>query len=188
MSGGRWSGMITHHLTNAARDGDVGKMDALLEKYPWILDHENVVATAVETAVLRDHADFLDALFRHGVAVDHENELGQTALHIAAQANKFDIMKDLLARGADIARADQNGNTPLHLAVERGNCTTTDILVDRGADAGVRNKAGFSPLEIARRKRYIGLERGMITSIAKRQEQRLKQRYAQARRKPGLRP
>lgn len=188
MSGGRWSAMLTHHLTAAAREGDVARMDALLEKYPWVLEHDSAVATAVETAVLRDHADFLHALFAHGVAVDHENELGQTALHFASRSNKFDIMKDLVARGAEICRADQDGNTPLHFAVERGNCTATDILVDMGADAGIRNKAGHSPLDIARAKRYIGLERGMITAIAKRHENGLKQRYARARRKPGLKP
>lgn len=185
MSGGRWSAMVTHHLTNAARDGDVKAMDELLEKYPWVLEHDDVVFKAMETSLVRDHTEFFFALLDRGIPVDHENEdNGETCMHVAARANKGDTMKELVRRGAEVNKQDIRGNTPLHYAVDRGHCTGTDVLVDLCADAGIKNKQGHSPLDIARAKRYIGLERGMITRIAKRHECRLKRRYIQNRPRP----
>lgn len=185
-SKGHFLGMISHQLRGLAQQGKAKELDSLIDSYPWLLNEEAELSKAIGDAITRDHENVVDMLMdKRDVPVMVACEEGTTPIHYAARYNKTDMIKKLAERGANLNVQDENGNTPMHLAVDVGHCNAPELLIDLGADAGIRNKRGHSPLDIVRARRYIGLERGMITRIAKRHEITLKRGFTRARRKPG---
>lgn len=54
------------------------------------------------------------------INLNHQNNLGETALHIAAGENKFKFMLALLEKKANINLQNKKGQTALHVAIENG--------------------------------------------------------------------
>src|ERR1700739_5031576 len=109
-SGPAFSGEIH----DAARAGDVKKVEALLKEHPELVFSK-------EAGNGSNHDDF--------------NCNDWTPLHAAAWAGQKEVVAVLLAHKADIDARDSMGETPLYLAVLRKHTDIVALLLDHHADA-----------------------------------------------------
>ena len=99
---------------------------------------ENVIhETPLHCAALSDDEDTITCLLGQCDAVlDHQNELGETALYFAARENKVNATLALLSHGAaDGLTTKSSAYTPLMIAIENKNIECVDILLEAGASA-----------------------------------------------------
>ena len=79
--------------------------------------------SALHVAVMKPHADILNAILQYGASVDAQDSLGATALHYASRKeNLADIIAfstSLFKAGAKSSYLDKSVETPLHLAASR---------------------------------------------------------------------
>ena len=111
-----------HHF---AEDGKLVHLQAILDKYPKLLDAERAQGFGKPT-----RGD------------------GYTPLQTAARHGRDDVVAFLLTKGANINAADGQGYTPLHLAAEEGHLNVVKRLVRAGAKVDAKTKArpgGFLP-------------------------------------------
>eukprot|EP00200_Dunaliella_tertiolecta_P011503 CAMPEP_0202384432 /NCGR_PEP_ID=MMETSP1127-20130417/55235_1 /ASSEMBLY_ACC=CAM_ASM_000462 /TAXON_ID=3047 /ORGANISM="Dunaliella tertiolecta, Strain CCMP1320" /LENGTH=140 /DNA_ID=CAMNT_0048984259 /DNA_START=78 /DNA_END=497 /DNA_ORIENTATION=+ len=116
----------TKDLRRAARDGDVGNMEALLQK----MDIDQINSGA-------------------GKAEAQEDEEGMTALHYAVASNNIAGCELLLQKGARVNQKDKLGRRAVHFCVGKGFYTTLVLLIKNGADMNVQDKSGATPLMYA---------------------------------------
>jgi len=82
----------------------------------------------------RGHADYVDFVLDHtGIAIDHVNDLGWTALLEAVILGRGTepwqcIVESLVEHGADVSIADRDGVTPLQHARRLGHAEIADLL------------------------------------------------------------
>lgn len=111
-----------HHF---AENGKLTHLQAILEKYPKLLD-----AQRGQELGKPSHGD------------------GYTPLQTAARHGRDDVVAFLIRKGADVSAADAYGYTPLHLAAEGGHLDVVKRLVQAGAKVDAKTKAlagGFAP-------------------------------------------
>jgi hypothetical protein len=111
-----------HHF---AEDGKVVHLQAILDKYPGLLD-----ARRAQDLGKPSHGD------------------GYTPLQTAARHGRGEVVALLIKKGADVNAADGYGYTPLHLAAEGGHLDVVKRLVTAGAKVGAKTTAvpgGFVP-------------------------------------------
>ena len=73
-------------------------------------------ARSLLLAVQDNDATEVRSLVNQGVYLDHQDEIGSTALMFAAEDHRIDILEILLNAGADINVESQEGRTALHYA------------------------------------------------------------------------
>jgi hypothetical protein len=111
-----------HHF---AEDGKLAHLEAILDKYPKLLDAKRAQQLGKPT-----HGD------------------GYTPLQTAARHGRDQVVAFLIKKGADLDAADGYGYTPLHLAAEGGHLDVVKHLVRAGAKVEAKTKAlpgGFFP-------------------------------------------
>ncbi len=111
-----------HHF---AEDGKLAHLQAILDKYPKLLDSKRAQELGKPT-----HGD------------------GYTPLQTAARHGRDEAVAFLINKGADVNAADGYGYTPLHLAAEGGHLDVVKQLVRAGAKVEAKTKAlpgGFFP-------------------------------------------
>ena len=106
-------------LNDAAKDGDIAKIERLLNK----------------------GAD------PDGKKPKGETEGGFTPLHFAAVLGHADAIITLLNAGADLNARDQSGNTPLHGAARSGRPEAITALLDAGAHPNAKDNDGDTALD-----------------------------------------
>eukprot|EP00199_Chlamydomonas_sp_CCMP681_P002826 CAMPEP_0119108878 /NCGR_PEP_ID=MMETSP1180-20130426/15945_1 /TAXON_ID=3052 ORGANISM="Chlamydomonas cf sp, Strain CCMP681" /NCGR_SAMPLE_ID=MMETSP1180 /ASSEMBLY_ACC=CAM_ASM_000741 /LENGTH=305 /DNA_ID=CAMNT_0007094551 /DNA_START=17 /DNA_END=934 /DNA_ORIENTATION=+ len=106
-------------------------------------------ATLHDAAKRGDIAAAGTFLTEGGVAVDHPNERGITALGVAVGFNQPAMVTMLLEKGAQVDVRDPAGNTALHYAAGYGRKQVAELLLAAGADVGLTNKAGQRPVDAA---------------------------------------
>lgn len=77
-----------------------------------------------------------------GVAINEQNEDGQSGLHLAADKSRYGAVQTLLKAGANPNIQDHNGFTPLMLALAEARTDIADLLLEAGADVTLQNNEG----------------------------------------------
>ena len=102
-----------------------------------LADTNRYGGNALIPAAHHGHPDAVRVLLKAGIAVDHVNRLGWTALLetiILSDGGPVhqDIMAQLIAAGADVNLADAEGATPLTHAKRRGYAEMVRMLEQAG--------------------------------------------------------
>lgn len=134
-------------IRNAARNGDLAAVRALLEKNPALVnepDKRNCIPlhfasgegqTAVMALLLAKGADIK--------AIDAD---GDTPLHWAAISGKDEAVRVLLDHDAEINARNYHDETPLLYAAKALRYSTVTLLARSGADLELANDYGRTPL------------------------------------------
>lgn len=96
------------------------------------------------------------------VAVNQEDERGNSALIYAINSQNDELVDMLIAGHANALKADIRGVTPLMLAASAGNERIVDSLIAAGANVYDTDKSGNSPITIAIKAENIALARKLI--------------------------
>ena len=79
----------------------------------------------------------VQAALNQDIALDTENEIGQTALLVAASQGHTDLVKLLLEQGADVHACDDGGDSPLIKAMLLRSQEIITLLLEHGAEINV---------------------------------------------------
>jgi uncharacterized protein len=124
-------------LRNAAGQGNVAEVHAILDNNPDLLDEPDSSyrgRTALMQAADHDHLPIAELSLNRGCAIDKQGKYGGTALIIAAHYGHLPIAELLLNRGCAIDIQDQWGCTALMCAARYGQTDVARVLLVRGAD------------------------------------------------------
>jgi ankyrin repeat protein len=121
----RWSAILI-----AAELGDAMEVERLKAH---IADRNNLGNSALQIAARYGHTDVVEVLIKNGADVinEHEDLLGQTALHAAAISGKIATLRVLINAKADVNHKDKLGKSVL--AYSRDECCNY-LLKMMGAD------------------------------------------------------
>ena len=134
-------------LHDAARDGDVERIVALLDQGEPVAAPDDAGEPALLIAALAGHSDTVSVLLERGCDIHVRNKGGLTALHAAAYGGHADVAALLVEKGAnvnDVANFYQM--SPLHAAAEEGHTEVVSLLLGNGADVEARERSGYTPL------------------------------------------
>lgn len=98
--------------------------------------------------LMADQRAMAGSLLSQGVAINHINHNGETALHLAVRYQQSWV-EWLLSKKANANVQNKQGQTPLHLAVEKGDEASVRLLVKYGANPKVLDSQKRSALELA---------------------------------------
>ncbi len=142
---------VTIH--DAAMNGDLAKVRALLERNPALLeardDGENVTPLAYAAGF--GHMEVLEYLVARGADVNARDPRGLTALHLTVYTGQLQALRYLLDKGADVKAKGPSGMVALHWA-NRGSADVVRLLIERKAEIDARNDYGNTPLILAVRE------------------------------------
>jgi Ankyrin repeats (3 copies)/Ankyrin repeat len=138
-------------LLDADRDGDLAKVNALLNANPGLVASQDFDGTTPLCLAARyGHKDVAELLLANKAAVDSADYNGWTPLHFAALKGDREIAELLLANKADVnARESGKGKTPLHYAAAYGHKEVVELLLANKADINAKDIGGVSPLSDA---------------------------------------
>ena len=125
-------------LVEAARNGDLGAVRALLKGGADPNQAGPDGSTAVHWAVHRDNLDMLNALLDAGARPNGFTRYKITPLTLAAQNGNAALVDRLLVAGADPDAASEEGQTALMTAARNGSVAVVRALLKRGAQIGLR--------------------------------------------------
>ncbi len=139
----------------AAKNGDIAKMKALLDKDPSLLYVQDEQGkTPLHWATGRGQLEAMRVLLdEYHVDVNVRNKNGGTPLHVAASQAKPEGAKILIAHQATIDARAHDEATPLHYACAKGkkegHIATAKLLIEHGANVNAKNNKGLTPLAMA---------------------------------------
>jgi ankyrin repeat protein len=147
-------------LDDAASQGDVAVIEALLANGAEIDAPGEGGETPLIRAILEGHADVAELLITRGANVMARNERGLTPLHAAAYSDNTELARLLLDHGAELEdKANVSGATPLMVAAEENHVAVAELLIVRGADLSNPDREGFTPLTQAWAKKRTEMVR-----------------------------
>jgi serine/threonine-protein phosphatase 6 regulatory ankyrin repeat subunit B len=137
-------------IHDAARDGDLKRVKALLKEKPDRVNSEDGNGwTPMDYAVREGHEDVVKLLLAHKARVDTKAHFGWTPLHFAVSHDHYELVKLLLAHGADVNARDHVATTPLHIAALKAGKDVASLLLAHKADIGATNIMGWTALHYA---------------------------------------
>jgi hypothetical protein len=142
-------------IHDAARAGDLAKLQALLKADPHLVFSKNGAGeTPLLAAAESKHDDAVSLLLANKADVNAADVFGMTALHHAVIDGNKELAGLLIANKADVNARDQNGLTPLYETGLMGRAEIAELLLDHGADINAAGKegtfwAGDTPLYMA---------------------------------------
>ncbi|MGO9337783.1 MAG: ankyrin repeat domain-containing protein [Terracidiphilus sp.] len=121
-------------IHEAARDGDIKKMELLLKSQPDLVSSkdEKYGQTPLHIAALNDRLDVAKLLLANKADVNAKSNNGSTPLHLAAGKGNKDMVELLLAGKADVNAVDNDGWSPAHSAITYGHKDIADLLSQNG--------------------------------------------------------
>ena len=133
---------IENRLVNAAGDGNVAEVQALLAAGADVDARATFGAMALTHAALLGHYRVAQILLEAGANIDATNRDGETALDLATRRGHIDIVRVLLNAGADVNKKTNRGETPLIRALRFWGAEILRILVRaRGVDVDLQSSA-----------------------------------------------
>ncbi|MDP6581867.1 MAG: ankyrin repeat domain-containing protein [Vicinamibacterales bacterium] len=133
-------------LVNAAKQGEMAAVRALLDQGARVDATEGDGTTALHWASYHDDVDVVGLLLDAGADVNAANDLGATALWAASQNGGVAVVTSLLAAGADPSVALRAGETPLMVAARAGASAVVELLLTHGAAPDARGARGQTAL------------------------------------------
>lgn len=111
--------------------------------------------------------DALRSQVVRGDDLNHQDDVGKTALIYAAVAGSDAMIKLLLQGGARSSIRDMDGRVALHWAVQRDNPEAVAALLDGGAEVDILDPHGTTPLMMAAANGNLSVLRVLIAHHAK---------------------
>jgi ankyrin repeat protein len=127
-------------VADAAANGDVAAVQALIRQKADINAPQADGATALQWAAYRDDAALADVLIAAGANVKLANREGATPLYLASVRGSAPMIEKLLTAGADPNELGPEGETPLMLAARSGNLDAIRVLMNHHADVNAADK------------------------------------------------
>ena len=160
-----------NELLEAARNGDLIKVQTLLEKGANPNAKDDDGKTPLHNAVKEGHVEIVKLLLEHGANPNAQDDGGLTPLHSAAFHGYVEIVKLMLEHGANPNAKTILGHTPLHIAVQEGYVEIVKLLLEHRADPNAKDNIGRTPLHYAAQEGCVDvvrilLERGADPWIA----------------------
>lgn len=118
----------------AARHGNLNLLKTLVSRGGSIVAVEKgggtvLTLAAFSSSTKSNSVKFAEIALKGGVAINHQDARGITALGYAAMTGKVDMVKYLLARGARGDVVSRYGDTPIGLAMQNDQPETFAILL-----------------------------------------------------------
>ena len=120
-------------LTDAAKNGDLELVNALILSGANVDERDADGMTALHVAAWNDHLDIINALIVAGANVNFQSQRHATPLHYAAYKGYMTIAQALIAAGADLNITEINGFTPsqvAHISCIFNNQKMVELLTD----------------------------------------------------------
>lgn len=116
-------------VLNAARRGDLARLEFLLETDARLDFRDQYGLTAIHMAAIKGHKDVVMLLVEFGADLECTDAEGRTPLHMAVVGGCRDTVEVLLIRGADVSAKCHRGATPLQVAEAMGNEIVAQFLL-----------------------------------------------------------
>ena len=125
-----WNGPVfSGEIHNAAKNGDLGKIKALMRGNPdLVFSKDDGGDTPLHYAAANGRRAVAEFLVTNKADVNAKGRNGSTPLHYAAFGGNGDVTELLLAHGADVNAKDNKGNTPMSIATLWGNRDVVELL------------------------------------------------------------
>ena len=142
-------------IQDAARAGDLAKVEALLKSNPNLVNSNDATnPTPLLMAIVHNHKDVAELLLTHNADVNAKTPYasyfrGWTSLHMAAYNGFKDEAELLLRFHPDINATNDNGETPLHMATHYSRKEVVELLLANKADVNKKENKGQTPLRVA---------------------------------------
>jgi len=130
-------------LHEAAKEGDLAKVNRLIEGGADVNVRAENGATPLHFAADRGHRDVAELLISKGAKINAETETGYTPLHWAADRGHKDMAELLISKGANVNAKNNRGWTPLAYAglplssvtpeIKKGRKDVIELLRRHGA-------------------------------------------------------
>jgi ankyrin repeat protein len=129
--------------------GQIGEAKRLIANVGFEV-YDGYGRTPLQHATLKGEINLLKWLLDEGAHIDHQDQIGYSALHFAAQERNVETANFLLGMGANPNLQDIHGNSPLWTAIFNAKLPTQEqgvvtALLKYGADPELTNKVGKSP-------------------------------------------
>ncbi len=125
---------LNEELLEAALNGDMVKVELLIEKGVDINAKDDSGWTALIHAARHGHTEIAEFLIQKGAEVDAKDINGWTALMYAAYNGHTETVELLIEKGADINAKNIYELTALMWAAMEGHIKTVKLLLQKGAD------------------------------------------------------
>ncbi|KFM62614.1 Protein fem-1-like protein, partial [Stegodyphus mimosarum] len=167
---------INTSVFNAARDGNLGRLKALLgsktrEEILTIVSSYTSGATPLIMACRNGHMDIAIFLLEKcqadieqvgSVTFDGETIDGAPPLWCAAAAGHLNMVKTLISLNASVNSTTKTNSTPLRAACFDGHFQIARYLIEHGADIEIANKHGHTCLMIACYKGHFQIAKYLL--------------------------
>jgi ankyrin repeat protein len=142
------SSSIAGPLHDAVKDGDLARLQELIEAGEDLAAQDKFVGTALHWAALKNDSDAARLLINAAADVNSPKVGGhETALHIAAERGSAEVATILIEAGADIeARTFGQNFTTLHFAASADSVEVARLLIEAGADIEAAGRGRDPPL------------------------------------------
>ena len=139
-------------LYHAARDGDLARVQALVEHG---VDKDNIGGdydrTPLFIASWKGHLPVVRYLVEQGANMEKADQHGCNPVINASFSGHLGVVRYLLEQGADRDKVTTDGNTSLHYAARHGHLEIAKLLMVYGADLNARNHWGALPIDMGHR-------------------------------------
>jgi len=161
-----------HYLPQAAADGDLEKLAALLS----VLEvdkpslNEALLQAVVHCSTATDHLTCVETLLGKGADVDYKGVEGVTVLMKACELGQIQLVELLMERGADVAERSREGKSALHYAVDTNYGDNSDVvrfLIQQGSEVSAGDELRRTPLHFAATRGYLQAVKTLLSAGAR---------------------
>jgi len=156
---GRWK------ILSAMRDGNIDKIENLIEEKPELVNSKNVFGeTLLHESAFRGNREVTELLLQKGADVSSRDIDGLTPLHWAAQNGHREVAESLLLNGAKIDEKDNAGKPPIYYAALGGHKRMVEYMLSKGMNINEEYDTGETLLHKVIKR---GLDNDMVSILIK---------------------
>ncbi|KAL4239334.1 hypothetical protein ACF0H5_000151 [Mactra antiquata] len=146
-------------IHDAARTGDLERMQALIKYYPDMKQSKDEFGmTPLHVATESGRLDIVKWLTALGVNLNTETQTGYTAIHLAAMNGHLNCMIVLAAMGATLTCRSVDKQTPLHVAAMNGKLECVKWLIANRSSLSAKDQLGRSAVDLANEYQHNEVE------------------------------